>query len=156
VFNWAPRHAQAWGSGGIAAHTFLTSVLDGGEWLASRPGQLYSRGKTPLPNGQEDRWTQDRSERCVREKMSVLSEVNPGRPVRSPVTVLTGFAKKKGKGKSMLWRNRQKSEEQVSIFKLCSTEKERSPRQSQGFRERMHSNSVFAVTAVWLTLYTAR
>jgi len=28
-----------WGSGGKTTH-FITSVLDGGEWLASRPGRF--------------------------------------------------------------------------------------------------------------------
>jgi hypothetical protein len=32
-------------------HSFLTSELDGGEWLTSRPRPLYPRKRTPVPIG---------------------------------------------------------------------------------------------------------
>jgi hypothetical protein len=36
---------------------FLTSVLDGGEWSASRPGRALPPGKEPpVPIGQEAGW----------------------------------------------------------------------------------------------------
>jgi len=35
-----------WGSGGIAP-LILASVLDGGEWSASRPWAPYTHGKSP-------------------------------------------------------------------------------------------------------------
>jgi hypothetical protein len=37
--NYAPRHGDVWGSGGIDP-LFLTSALDGGEWSASHPGRF--------------------------------------------------------------------------------------------------------------------
>jgi hypothetical protein len=40
------RHADVWGSGGIAP-PHLTSALDGGEWSASRPGRFNSGEITP-------------------------------------------------------------------------------------------------------------
>jgi hypothetical protein len=53
-----------WGSGGTAP-TFLTSALDGGEWLASRPGSFAS-GKEPPKAGWISEqfwtlWTRDKS-----------------------------------------------------------------------------------------------
>jgi len=32
---------------GVELHTFLSSVLDGGEWLASRHGRLISESRAP-------------------------------------------------------------------------------------------------------------
>jgi hypothetical protein len=34
-------------------HAFLISVLDGGEWSASRPGRFTPMEKTLVPTGQE-------------------------------------------------------------------------------------------------------
>jgi hypothetical protein len=39
LINYAPRHDDTWGTGGITP-PFLTSALDGGEWSASRPGRF--------------------------------------------------------------------------------------------------------------------
>jgi hypothetical protein len=39
LIKWAPHHEDVWESGGIAPQ-FLTSALDGGEWLASRSGRF--------------------------------------------------------------------------------------------------------------------
>jgi hypothetical protein len=36
-----------WGSGGIAPLILLASVLDGGEWSASRPGHFTVRERAP-------------------------------------------------------------------------------------------------------------
>jgi hypothetical protein len=36
-----------WGSGGIAPLIFFTSVLDGGEWSASRHGRFTPRERAP-------------------------------------------------------------------------------------------------------------
>jgi len=39
------HHAmKTWGGNGVQLHTFLTLVLDGGEWSASCPG-LYTSGE---------------------------------------------------------------------------------------------------------------
>jgi hypothetical protein len=38
---------KAYGSGGIAP-PFLTSALDGGEWLASRPGRFTAAERAPV------------------------------------------------------------------------------------------------------------
>jgi len=35
---------KTWGGNGVQLHTFLTLVLDGGEWSASCPG-LYTSGE---------------------------------------------------------------------------------------------------------------
>jgi hypothetical protein len=41
----ATRHGRAWGERRYSSHSFLTSALDGGEWLASRPGRALPPGK---------------------------------------------------------------------------------------------------------------
>jgi hypothetical protein len=41
-----------------SSYSFLTSALDGGKWLASRPGRALPPGKEPpVPIGQEAGWT---------------------------------------------------------------------------------------------------
>jgi hypothetical protein len=37
----------------------LSSVLDGGEWSASRPGRFSHRERSPVPIGQEAVWTSE-------------------------------------------------------------------------------------------------
>jgi hypothetical protein len=40
-----------------SSYSYLTSVLDGGEWSASRPGRASQLGKEPpVPTGQEPGW----------------------------------------------------------------------------------------------------
>jgi hypothetical protein len=40
-----------------SSYSFTTSALDGGEWLASRPGRALIPGKgTPVPSLQEAGW----------------------------------------------------------------------------------------------------
>jgi hypothetical protein len=46
VFNRAPRHEGVLGELGYSS-TPLTSVLDGGEWSASRPGRFTLRERAP-------------------------------------------------------------------------------------------------------------
>jgi hypothetical protein len=41
LINYVPRHENVWRSGSIPT-PFFTSVLDGGEWLAPRPGRFTS------------------------------------------------------------------------------------------------------------------
>jgi hypothetical protein len=40
---------QMYGGLEVSLHAFLTSVLDGGEWLASRPGRLAPKEGTLVP-----------------------------------------------------------------------------------------------------------
>jgi hypothetical protein len=48
------------------APSFLTSVLDGVIWPASRPCRLIPEDRAPIPNGQEEGWApQSRSGCCV-------------------------------------------------------------------------------------------
>jgi hypothetical protein len=51
LINYALRHENVWGSGGIAP-VFLTSALDG----ASRPGRFITTEKAPLHIGWEAWW----------------------------------------------------------------------------------------------------
>jgi hypothetical protein len=46
LINQAPRHEDIWGSGGIAP-PYFTSILDGGEWSASRPFRFTPREIAP-------------------------------------------------------------------------------------------------------------
>jgi hypothetical protein len=46
-FNWAPRHEDVLGEWRYSSTQSLTSALDGGEWLASRPGRFTPREKAP-------------------------------------------------------------------------------------------------------------
>jgi hypothetical protein len=48
LINKASRHKDVLGSGGIAP-AFLTSELEGGEWLASRPGRITLGESVRLP-----------------------------------------------------------------------------------------------------------
>jgi hypothetical protein len=46
-FKWAPRHEGVLGEWRYSSTYSLTSVLDGGEWSASRPGSFTPREKAP-------------------------------------------------------------------------------------------------------------
>jgi hypothetical protein len=51
------RHGGAWGERRYSSYSFTTSALDGGEWLASRPGRALPPGKgPPVPIVQEAGW----------------------------------------------------------------------------------------------------
>jgi hypothetical protein len=53
----ATRHEGAWWERRYSSYSFLTSVLDRGEWSASRPGWALPPGKgPPVPIGQEAGW----------------------------------------------------------------------------------------------------
>jgi hypothetical protein len=49
------RHVDAKGERVCSLHSFLTSAVDRGEWLASWPGPALPPGKDPVPIGWEDR-----------------------------------------------------------------------------------------------------
>jgi hypothetical protein len=80
-----------WGSGSIAS-PFLTKALDGGEWLASRPGH-FTFIETPLyPLDKRLREPKSRSERCgeVKHFLSIL-DIEPRlleRPARNLIAIL--------------------------------------------------------------------
>jgi len=46
-FNWAPRHEGVLGEWRYSSTHSLTSVLDGGEWSASRPGRFIPKERVP-------------------------------------------------------------------------------------------------------------
>jgi hypothetical protein len=46
TYNYALGHEDVWGSGGIAL-PFLTMVIAGGEWSASRPGRFAYKETAP-------------------------------------------------------------------------------------------------------------
>jgi hypothetical protein len=48
------RHGDVWESGGTASHTFLTSVLYGGEWSVSRHSRF-----TPEERATDRHWRGD-------------------------------------------------------------------------------------------------
>jgi hypothetical protein len=78
---------QTYGGVEVLLHAFLTSALDGREWLASRPGCLIPEERTPIPL---DRGL-DRARLDVEAKIKIVPcrDSNPGRPALSLVTVLT-------------------------------------------------------------------
>jgi hypothetical protein len=68
-----------------SSYSYLTSALDGGEWLASRHGRALPPGKgPPVPIGQEAAWAPEPVWTQRLEKIFFLCQgSNPGRPVRS-------------------------------------------------------------------------
>jgi hypothetical protein len=46
-FNWVPRHEGVWGEWRYSSTHTLTSVVDEGEWSASRPGRSIPRERAP-------------------------------------------------------------------------------------------------------------
>jgi hypothetical protein len=70
----------------VKLHSFLTSALDGGKWLASRPQPLCSQGRNPppppLPAGQEAGWTQEPvwTNRRQKRKLCLCRKLKPCRP----------------------------------------------------------------------------
>jgi hypothetical protein len=73
----------------VQPHAFLTSILDVGEWSASRrAGFIHGDPRSPL--GRRLCGPEIRSRRGDKEKNSCPSrESNPGRPFRSLVSLLT-------------------------------------------------------------------
>jgi hypothetical protein len=78
LLNKAPRY-DVLGEWKYSFHAFLTSTLDGGEWLASRHHLLYPRDK----NTPTTRWIE------VWVGPGPSRELNPGRPVHIIVAILT-------------------------------------------------------------------
>jgi hypothetical protein len=73
-------------------HAFLTSALDGGEWLDSRPGRFIPRESAPgnhwIGSGGGSRTGPD-TEVAMRKNPCPCRESNLGRSGRSLVTILT-------------------------------------------------------------------
>jgi hypothetical protein len=69
----------------VQLHEFLTSGLDGDEWLASCPGRFTLEETTPVPNGYED--VSGRTD--LEEKNHALLGIEPRSPASSLVTALT-------------------------------------------------------------------
>jgi hypothetical protein len=68
----ATRHGDAWGERRYSSYSFSTSVLDGGEWSASRPGRAFTpRERTTGTHctggwvGPEQIWTQRIEEKSL-------------------------------------------------------------------------------------------
>jgi hypothetical protein len=59
AFNSAARHDDAAGNGGVP-QSFIISALDGGEWLASRPGSFNRKNGDPVTH-QIGVWVRARS-----------------------------------------------------------------------------------------------
>jgi len=55
--NVSPNHAmKVYRGEEVQLHSFLTSALDGGEWLTSSAQLFYPRERTPVSNEQETEW----------------------------------------------------------------------------------------------------
>jgi hypothetical protein len=67
-------------------YSFVTSALDGGEWLASRPGRALPPGKGPRSTHCTGDWVGPRAgldAEARRKNPLSLSGIEPGRPVRN-------------------------------------------------------------------------
>jgi hypothetical protein len=69
-----------------SSYSFTTSALDGGEWLASRPGRELPPGKgPPAPNVQEAGWAPEPVWSQRLEEISLASAGDRTSVSRSPV-----------------------------------------------------------------------
>jgi hypothetical protein len=66
---------NTWGSEGIAP-AFLTSALDGDEWLASRPGRYIPVKNPRYPLDKRLGGAQNGSGRCEEEKNFLIEVLN--------------------------------------------------------------------------------
>jgi hypothetical protein len=74
----------------LPRHAFLTSKLDGGEWLPSSPGRSTSSKESQYPLHRRMGGPKSRSGYMAKRKIISSPESNPSRTVRSLVT--TGLA----------------------------------------------------------------
>jgi hypothetical protein len=84
----ATRHWGAWGERRYISYSFSTSVLHGGEWLASRPGRALAPGKGPsVPIVQETGWAPEEvwTQRLQKKIFRLCWGSNPDYPVVQPV-----------------------------------------------------------------------
>jgi hypothetical protein len=69
---------NTWRSGGIAPH-FLTSALDGGEWVSFTPSPLYPQGKCPqYPLIRRLGGPQSQCRYCGEDRNLALLGIKPG------------------------------------------------------------------------------
>jgi hypothetical protein len=80
---------QACGGVEVKLHAFLTSVLEGGEYLVSRPCRLIPEDRTLIPNEQKIGLAPGRCERCGEDKYPVLPGIELRSLTCSLVTVCT-------------------------------------------------------------------
>jgi hypothetical protein len=73
----------------IDLHTFLSTVLDGDEWSASRFARLTPRKRAlvPILYGPQSRFV--RGTKRKKSFQRPYREYNPGRPARTVFTILT-------------------------------------------------------------------
>jgi hypothetical protein len=86
-FNWAPRHEGVLGEWRYISTRSSTSALDGGEWLASRPGRFTARPRSSGTHWIRG-WVSPRAvlHAVVRRKIpSPLRESNPRNRIVQPV-----------------------------------------------------------------------
>jgi hypothetical protein len=81
--NWW-SHENIWGTGGITPQ-FLTSALDGGEWLALRPGRFNPGERVPGTHGTGGWWVPEPvwTLWSTVKSFCLFHESIPGRPARS-------------------------------------------------------------------------
>jgi hypothetical protein len=87
LFNWAPRHGGVLGEWKYSSTHYLTSTLDGGEWLASRPGSFIPRERAPGAHWIGG-WVSPRDvlDSVFKRKIpSPRQESNPRTPIVQPV-----------------------------------------------------------------------
>jgi hypothetical protein len=82
------RHGGAWGERRYSSHSFTTSALGRGEWLASRPGRAFTPGErtpgTPCTGG----WVGPKAGLDTEVRGKILCPCrgsDPDRPVVQPV-----------------------------------------------------------------------
>jgi hypothetical protein len=86
-FNWAPRHEGVLGEWRYSSTHSLTSALDGGEWLTSRPGRFTHRERATCTHWIRG-WVGPRAILDAVVKRKVLSPrrvSNPRTPIIQPV-----------------------------------------------------------------------
>jgi hypothetical protein len=84
----ATRHEGAWEERKYSSYSLTNSVLDGGEWSASRPGRALPPGKgPPISILQEAEWAQSPfgHRDCRKYPLPLLGiePLSPGSPARS-------------------------------------------------------------------------
>jgi hypothetical protein len=84
----ATRHGGAWGERRYSSYSFSTSTLDGGVWLASRPGRAFTPGERTPGTHCTGGWVGLRAGLDTETTGKILCprrESNPDRPVVQPV-----------------------------------------------------------------------
>jgi hypothetical protein len=92
LHNWpcspATRHGGAWAERKYSSYSFTTSVLDGGERSASRPGRAFTPGERTPGTHCTGVWVGPRAGLDTEDTGKILCPCrgsNPDRPVVQPV-----------------------------------------------------------------------